>query len=68
MAREFDSVSGRLGDTNKYKLALVSLTDNLELISDKVLTKDEAIELANMLVGLERYAALRVWNVKKMNS
>ena len=65
-SRELDSVTGKLGLMNKFYLSLTSNVEQWSCISREYYSKEEIMKLMSLFVGLDKKAAMRVWQSKKI--
>lgn len=65
-ARQIDSVTAKIGYKTEFYVQIESLLDGWKCMTNKSYSKEEAVQLAQLFVGLERHAAGRVWQSKKL--
>lgn len=63
---EIDTVTGKLGLEKDFYVKIECLRDGWSSISAKHYKKEEALNIANLFLGLKKDAAIKLWNSKKI--
>ncbi|MEE6032941.1 hypothetical protein [Avibacterium paragallinarum] len=65
---EIDSVTGKLGLEKDFYIKIECLRDGWSSISTKTYKKEDALNIANLFVGLRKDIAIKIWNLKKIGN
>ncbi|MBN6078292.1 hypothetical protein HYE59_12380 [Aggregatibacter actinomycetemcomitans] len=63
---EIDIVTGKLGQERDFYIKIECLKDGWSSISTKSYKKEEALNIAEIFVGLRKDVAIKIWNLKKL--